>query len=335
MAWSDPLVSVLMPAYNHARFIGDAIGSVQAQGYKRWEVIVVDDGSTDGTADIAREAGVRVVVQEHAGPQGLAATYNRALFLAKGELIAVLEGDDFWPGNKLEIQVRDFRDERVVLSFGNYIWTDANGRPVHSFVPPLPPEALSNDPVGTATWHMAGLAQRTFMFPCTVVLRRSVLKEFRGLPGPVNLVDFPTFLDISTRGTFAYHDIVLGFWRRHPGSLTAMYQEPVAKRMFEHAVDFLREHPEYRRDGDVEALWRRTLGHDCLANARSRLVAGRRREASALFRRAAAETALPTPLRAVALFGQVAAAFGTDLEPIWRTFRGYDLRSLSTQIDQK
>lgn len=98
-----PLVSVLIGAYNAERYLGEAIESVLAQGYRPLELVVVDDGSTDRTSDVARSFGevVRCVRQENAGN---GAARNRAVELATGELFAFLDADDRFLPDKLERQ---------------------------------------------------------------------------------------------------------------------------------------------------------------------------------------------------------------------------------------
>ena len=125
-----PLVSIITPTYNHALYIGRCLESVLAQTEPRWEQIVVDDGSTDGTAEIVKhfaDARIRYVAQPHRGISGLGDAYNLALDLARGEFVAILEGDDFWPQDKLERQLPEFEDPEVVLSWGLAAETDPAG----------------------------------------------------------------------------------------------------------------------------------------------------------------------------------------------------------------
>ena len=101
---ATPLVSVIVPAYNAARFLPHAVESIRRQDYLPLEIVIVDDGSTDDTAEVARDLGsdIRYVYQPNAGP---AAARNRGLEQARRELIAFLDADDEWPPDKLRIQV--------------------------------------------------------------------------------------------------------------------------------------------------------------------------------------------------------------------------------------
>lgn len=98
-----PLVSVIIPVYNCAKYLAEALDSVFAQTYRPLEVIVVDDGSTDGSSDIVRNyPEVQYFYQSN---QGVSVARNVALAAAKGEFIAFLDGDDTWKPNKLSIQI--------------------------------------------------------------------------------------------------------------------------------------------------------------------------------------------------------------------------------------
>jgi glycosyltransferase involved in cell wall biosynthesis len=99
---SDPPVSVMIPAYNCQWYIAEAIESALDQTHAPIEVIVLDDGSTDRTLEIARGSGVHCVSQVHAGA---GAARNRGAALARGALLAFLDADDRWPLYKLSRQV--------------------------------------------------------------------------------------------------------------------------------------------------------------------------------------------------------------------------------------
>lgn len=99
-----PIISVIVPTYNCAQYLPEALDSILAQQYPNLEIIVVDDGSSDGSAEIAESYGspVRVIRQQNKGP---AAARNRAAQEAKGEYLAFLDGDDIWLPGKLKAQV--------------------------------------------------------------------------------------------------------------------------------------------------------------------------------------------------------------------------------------
>jgi glycosyltransferase involved in cell wall biosynthesis len=102
-AMNSPLVSVIVPVCNGERYLGFALGSILDQDYRPLEVIVVDDGSVDSTARVARSfEGVRYVYQAN---RGHGAAMNTGLGLAQGEFLAFLDADDLWAPEKLTIQV--------------------------------------------------------------------------------------------------------------------------------------------------------------------------------------------------------------------------------------
>jgi glycosyltransferase involved in cell wall biosynthesis len=114
-----PRVSVIIPAYHHAAFIGEAIDSVLAQTYRDFEIIVVNDGSPDETEEVLLpyiESGkIRYFRQEN---QGAAAARNRGVKMAEGEFIAFLDDDDQWMPDKLEWQLSCFDEADVVMVGG-------------------------------------------------------------------------------------------------------------------------------------------------------------------------------------------------------------------------
>jgi glycosyltransferase involved in cell wall biosynthesis len=101
---SRPLVSVIVPCYNAARFLPGAIASVRRQQYQPFEILVVDDGSTDATPQMAQQLGADVRYFRKANG-GVASARNVGLREARGEIIAFLDADDLWPDGKLALQL--------------------------------------------------------------------------------------------------------------------------------------------------------------------------------------------------------------------------------------
>ena len=112
-----PVVSVIMPSYNHARFIRRAIASVLSQTLEDIELIVIDDGSTDGSADVIRsfsDQRIRVVLRER--NVGSAEGTNEGLRLARSSFVAMISSDDFFESHKLETQLRLFQEPGAVTA---------------------------------------------------------------------------------------------------------------------------------------------------------------------------------------------------------------------------
>ncbi len=113
-------VSVIIPTYNRSRIVTRAIDSVLSQSYENFEVIVIDDGSTDDTKEVLKNKygdSIRYIYQPNKGPS---AARNTGINASRFELIAFLDSDDEWLREKLELQVPVMSDPRVVLSFANW-----------------------------------------------------------------------------------------------------------------------------------------------------------------------------------------------------------------------
>ena len=316
-----PLVSIVTPTYNHQAYIRQCIQSVIAQTDFRWEQIVMDDGSTDGTGDVVLgidDPRVRYVRQEHRGIGRLGETYNDALKLARGTLVAVLEGDDFWPSDKLERQLPAFRDEQVVLSWGKAGETDPSGA-VRELFPSSSVVAKLQQSSPAEALHY--LLEGNYIPASTVICRRSALERIGGFwqPSGIPTTDYPTWLKLCCLGTFMPLDNVLGYWRRHGTQVTAqldveMRRVPafdwaavVAGQLSNTEQRTLRLSPSIGRRIDD----RRRARMD-LSAGRTALRERRRDTAKALFRSAARGGGTRT--RTKALFGLTCATIGVDLE---------------------
>lgn len=115
----DPLVSVIIPVFNYERYLAEAVASVLGQSYPQIELIVVDDGSTDSSAELAKSfagSGVQYCHQVHAG---IGPARNSGVELAQGDFLAFLDADDRWPEEKLELQLGAFySDPALEMVFG-------------------------------------------------------------------------------------------------------------------------------------------------------------------------------------------------------------------------
>jgi len=167
VASPPPLISVVIPAFNREAFLGEAIDSAIVQTYPNIEIIVVDDGSTDRTPEVAAGYGDRVVLLRQANA-GASAARNTGIGRARGELIALLDSDDRWLPDKLALQAPLFADSRVGLAHGAIrCFRSANGNALCEY---FPGERLDvHDLLG----HR-GLCTQTLVF------RRRIMEEVGG-----------------------------------------------------------------------------------------------------------------------------------------------------------
>lgn len=135
-----PVVSVIMPAYNAEKFIEEAISSVLAQSVSNWELIVIDDGSQDGTQQIVadftrKDPRVRLMVNEE--NMGVAKSRNRGLDVCCGEYVALLDSDDYWQPNMLEKMIACAQSTQADIIYCSYAIVDENRKKIcNDFIVP-------------------------------------------------------------------------------------------------------------------------------------------------------------------------------------------------------
>lgn len=123
-----PRVSVIIIFLNEERFLGEAIKSVRAQSYADWELLLVDDGSTDGSSEIARNAAdghqIRYVCHPGRENRGMSASRNAGIAASRGEFIAFIDADDIWLPSKLvdQIAIFDARPKADMIYGRTWIW---------------------------------------------------------------------------------------------------------------------------------------------------------------------------------------------------------------------
>lgn len=131
----DGLVSIIMPSWNTAKFISETIQSVIDQTYTNWELLIVDDCSTDNTDEIvASFKDDRIRYFHNEKNSGAALTRNKALREAKGEWIAFLDSDDLWAPVKLEHQINFMKKNGYSISFTEYEKIDEESKPLNIYV---------------------------------------------------------------------------------------------------------------------------------------------------------------------------------------------------------
>ena len=125
-----PLVSIVVPVFNAAEFIDDTIHSVLGQTFDDWELILVDDASSDNTLEVLEQfSSDKIRVVKLAKNGGAAKARNKGVALARGRYICFLDADDLWQPDKLERQLAFAKKTGAAFIFGSYVFADAKGRP--------------------------------------------------------------------------------------------------------------------------------------------------------------------------------------------------------------
>ena len=127
-----PAISIVIPAYNAEKYILETIASVQQQTFTDYEIIVIDDGSIDKTVDILKTVeDTRLNVFSHANA-GVSIARNRGIAQARGEFIALLDADDLWTPDKLEMQIKALQSSpQAVLAYSWTYFMDASGKSIY------------------------------------------------------------------------------------------------------------------------------------------------------------------------------------------------------------
>lgn len=207
---TPPAVSIVTPVWNAAATLRAAVASVQAQSFPDWEMLLVDDGSTDGSLALAEglaaaDRRIRLLVQER--NTGAAAARNRAIRAARGRFIAFLDADDLWRPEKLARQVPVLCAGHPLV-FAAYRRIDADGRPLGTVRPPV---RISR----------AGLLKGNVIGCLTAIYDRAALGRVE-MPALARRQDYGLWLELLRRTPYA-HGLpeVLADYRVRPGSLSA------------------------------------------------------------------------------------------------------------------
>lgn len=191
---SQPLVSVIMPCYNMAQFVSGSIESVQFQSYKNWELLIVDDASTDNSVGIvksyyAQDERIHLFVKNiHSG---IADSRNQAIRMAQGHFLAFLDADDIWHPEKIECQLHFMTEKHVGFSYSTYDWIDENGQTLNKVIKTVGnmtyKDYLRNTVIGCST-----------VMVDTEIVGEVVVPKFR------TSEDTATWLNILKQGFVAY-----------------------------------------------------------------------------------------------------------------------------------
>jgi glycosyltransferase involved in cell wall biosynthesis len=263
------LVSVVIPCYNQAHFLGEAIESVLCQGYTNVEVVVVDDGSTDNASEVASRyagAGVRLIRQEN---RGRSAARNRGLDETQGKYVVFLDSDDRLLPEALEVGVKELEAHPAcALVFGRHMLIETDGSSLGSLSPPY---------TGGTDYYEA-LLRDSYPGLNDVMFRRAVLEAVGGFDASLPAAeDYDLYLRVASKFAIHHHDEVVAQYRRH-----AANSHHESARMLQYTLGVIRSHKRRIR-GKKEheraykhgiKSWQRLYGNalfkDVLVHARKR-----------------------------------------------------------------
>jgi len=211
------MISVIMPTYNRVWTITQAIGSVVAQTFGDWELIIIDDGSTDETeaavVNFLLDTRIRYIKQANAGP---IVARNNGAKLAKGEWLAFLDSDDAWLPEKLAKQWELVEQSaQPILVYGNYYHINEKGERLGEF--------FDQKTVPHNGWVSSNLLVDNFVTTSTVLLPKQVFLESGGFNQLLNLTigeDYELWLRLSTKLAFYCVNEPIALYRTHTEQLT-------------------------------------------------------------------------------------------------------------------
>ena len=232
----EPLISIIMPCYNGQAFLAEAIESVLGQTLRGFELIVVDDGSTDGSAEILRGYGDRIRVVRQSN-KGVSAARNVGMRESAGEFIAFLDTDDYWHREFLQHMVAGMENPATAIAYCG--WQNVGVTPGNPFVPP-------DYEAGDKMHHLLRFAS---LWPIhAILIRRTALP-----PGvPFNpeypaCEDYDLWLRVASFHRIQLVPKVLAFYRKHSTEQATSNQARVARYNLLVKKRFLAEFPELMR----------------------------------------------------------------------------------------
>jgi glycosyltransferase involved in cell wall biosynthesis len=234
---ANPTVSVIIPVLNMRRYLADAVESVYSQTATDWELILIDDGSDDGSVELALQyvqrdpARVRVLAPSPGSGHGASAARNRGLAIARGDFIAFLDADDIWLPDKLEHQMKMLEENpEAAMTFARvhyFFENPAEGAGWDQAFEPL------EDRVYTPPDLTMEFLRNADIYPCptATLIRRSALMEVEGFEERFRKVrtDLALWVKLSTRFPVRADSAFAARYRQHgQSSVAKMFGDPDA-----------------------------------------------------------------------------------------------------------
>ena len=217
-----PEVSILMPSYNHELYIGEAIESILNQSCTDWELIIVDDASRDGSADIIRayqRQDARIAALFHESNAGVPQTLNDAMDLATGTYVGICSSDDLWFENAIEILLDRVHEHENEVVMGSGITVDKTG---HHKIGYLHSERIDDDYTRTSGDILDELLRRLgpYFFIQTMMVKRDLVADIHLDEAFQSMYEYAYFLELATRYHYYFTDDMIFKHRIHGDNQT-------------------------------------------------------------------------------------------------------------------
>jgi glycosyltransferase involved in cell wall biosynthesis len=235
-------ISIIMPAFNSERYIRASIESILNQSYQNIELIIIDDGSTDGTVEVIKSfSDIRIIYiyQTNKGVKRLAETLNVGLAIATGELVTMFPSDDLSEYKRFELQVKVFKDPLVVLVFGKMKLINEVDAEIGIF---NIPQKIINLLLGPVDRLYESYLLENFIPQPTILLRKSILIEIGGYVQHHYMYaeDYPTQMEFVGRGKWVFIDEYLAKYRIHSGQMTKLHVMPMFRTDARYRLQLIR-----------------------------------------------------------------------------------------------
>lgn len=242
----SPTVSIFTLTFNQEKYIGQCIESVIAQDYSDWEMIIIDDGSTDNTWTVVQNYAssdnrIKAFRRDNKGIFAMAEAYNWMLDESTGSLIAILDGDDMWPPNKLSLQTPYHLEHGFEFTFGVCVTIEALTKHPTGVVPAESDRNRISSIEKTGNLFQEYLRGSFPISAVTCMINRKCLVKTNGFIQPDYLptTDYPTWVSIFATGCKAHfikHE--LGLWRVQAGQTTWKRAREMALNMLRFSQEF-------------------------------------------------------------------------------------------------
>ena len=215
--YTQPRVSIIMPSYNHKKFLSEAIQSVLSQSFDEFEFIIIDDGSIDESQKMIENFAnldTRIKTIFHTKNLGISKTLNEGIELSRGEFLAFISSDDIWMNDKIAEQIRAYEKGGSPIIWSEGLIIDEKGVETGEKITKKY-HASQRTKSGNI---LSELLIENFPFGLAILIKKSAIGKLRFDPTLKYVNDYKFFLELARSNDFYFIERPLWKYRQHPGS---------------------------------------------------------------------------------------------------------------------